>query len=41
MAAIFFDGSNIREQFLKSVTQGTILWNYAKFWPVVSEKKIF
>ena len=41
MAAIFFDGSNIREQLLKRVTQGTILWNYSKFWPAVSEKKIF
>ena len=29
------------EQFLKSVTQGTFLWNYFKIWPVVSEKKIF
>ena len=41
MAAIFFDGSNIREQFLKRVTQGTILRKYSKFWPALSEKKIF
>ena len=41
MAAMFLDGSNIREQFSKRVTQGTILWNYSKFWPAVSEKKNF
>ena len=41
MVAIFFDGSNIRQQCLKRVTQGTILWNYSEFWPAVSEKKIF
>ena len=37
----FFDGSKFHEQFLKRVPQGTILWNYFKFWPAVSEKKIF
>ena len=30
-----------REQFLKRVTQETILWNYSKFWPAVSEETIF
>ena len=39
--AMFLDGSKYREQFLKKVTQGTILRNYSKFWPAVSEKKIF
>ena len=41
MAAMFFDRSKCRKQFLKRVTQRTILWNYCKFWLVVSEKKIF
>ena len=33
--------TKFREHFLKRVTQGTLLWNYFKIWPVVSEKKIF
>ena len=40
-AAMFFDRSKFHKQFLKRVTQGTILWNYSKFWPAVSEEKIF
>ena len=40
-AAMFFDESKFRKQFLKRVTQGTILFNYSKFWPAVSEKKTF
>ena len=36
-AAMFFDGSKFRKQFLKRVTQGTILWNYSKFWQAVSK----
>ena len=39
--AMFIDRSKFREQFLKRVTQGTILWNYSKFWQAVSENKIF
>ena len=39
--AMFMDGSNFREHFLKKVTQGTFLWNYFKIWPSVLEKKIF
>ena len=38
---MFFKRSKFREQFLKRVTQGTILWNYSKFWQMVSEMKIF
>ena len=40
-AAMFFDGSKFCAQFLKRVLQGTFLWNYSKFWPSVSEEKIF
>ena len=36
--AMFFNGSQFREQHLKRVTQGTILWNYFKIWQAVSEK---
>ena len=39
--AMFKDGSKFREHYLKRVTQGTVLWNYFKLWPVVLEKKIF
>ena len=39
--AMCLDGSKFREQFLKTVTQGTFLWNYFKIRPAVSEKKIF
>ena len=41
MVAMFFDRSKFRQQFLKRVTQGTILWNYSIFWQAVLEKKIF
>ena len=41
IAAMFFNRSNFCEQFLKRVTQGTILWNYFKIGPAVSEEKIF
>ena len=41
MVAMLFDGSKFHEQFLKRVTHGTILWNYSKFWPAFSNKKIF
>ena len=37
----FLNGSNIHQQFLKRVTQGTIIWNYFKIKPGVWEKKIF
>ena len=37
-AAMFINGSKFHEQFLKRVTQGTILCNYFK---IVSEKKMF
>ena len=35
---MFTDGSKFCEQFLKTVTQGTFLWNYFKILPVVSEE---
>ena len=35
------DGLKFREQFLRKITQGTLLWNYYKIWPTVSEKRIF
>ena len=38
---MFIDRSKFRDQILKRVTRGTFLWNYFKFWQVVSEKKIF
>ena len=41
MAAMFFHGSKFREQSLKRITQGTILWNYFKIWQAVSEEKNF
>ena len=41
MEAMLFNGSKIREQVLKRVSQGTILWNYFKIGPAVSEEKIF
>ena len=40
-AAMFFDRSKFHEHFSKRVTQGTILWNYFKIRPEVSEEKIF
>ena len=39
--AIFFDRSKFGEKLLERVTQGTILWNYSKFWPAVSKEEIF
>ena len=41
MSAMFIDGSKFCEQFLKEVTQGTILWNYFEIWPAVSKEKNF
>ena len=40
-AAMFYCGSKFRKQFLKRVTQGTILWNNFKIWQAVSKEKNF
>ena len=41
IAAMYFNGSKFHEQFLKRVTQGTILRNYFKIQQEVSEEKNF
>ena len=38
MVAMFLDRLKFREQFSKTVTQGTILWNYFKIWQAVSKE---
>ena len=38
---MFIDRSKFREQIFKGITQGTILLNYFKIGPAVSEEKIF
>ena len=38
---MFMGGSKFHEYCLKSVSQGTYLWNYFKIWLAVLEKKNF
>ena len=38
---MFLVVSKFRKQFLKMVTQGILLWNYFKIWPVIPEQKTF